>query len=71
MWLPGLIGRNRELDKIVAITGNQSPFLGCGVGQLLPIIEIPPAYLMNTHDVEIVSASDFRGERIDVLVQKK
>ena len=57
MWLPGLIGRNRELDETITVTGGQDPFLGGSIGKLLPIVEIPTAYFMNADHIETVTAS--------------
>jgi len=71
MQCTGLIGRDREFDEIVTVAGDQSPFFGCGVRKLLPIVEIPTAYFMNTHHVEIMGAGNFRHGRIDVFIQEK
>ena len=71
MWFPGLTNRNRKLDEIVAIASYEDAFLRCAICQLLPVVEIPPAYLVNTHDIETVTASDFCSEGIHILIQQK
>ncbi|MEE8264456.1 MAG: hypothetical protein V3R40_04285 [Gammaproteobacteria bacterium] len=69
MSIPGVKKVDGQFDEVIPIARHKDTVFGRSISQLGVVIESLPMDLVDTNDIKVQTATNFRYGRVDILVQ--